>query len=203
MYQSSAYRLVQVLGIPADTPLADVLPSVIMKAAKPHYASILTEAAVKARSMATATQSTQLQAPRLQATQGQSYGRAFQGLPFPRPPNQHRQRAMPDMSPESICASLETAISNLKLPTQLMDHVRFTGQEGNTGSGNFRMDFMDWSFGKWGYPGPLPPNATNMLEVLFREVPELDAQGVQLMTYTVPFMVRITSVTPVFPNEQD
>lgn len=178
-----------------------------MKAAKPHYASILTEAAMKARSMATANQSTQLQAPQLtapqfpaasfgQSLQGnnprafQSYNRNLQKYPAPKP----------GATPELIRAQLDMAIFNLNLPSQLLDHVRFTGYEGNTCSGNFRMDFSDWTFGAMGSPGPLPPNATNMLEALFKNVLELDAQGVMITSYTVPFMVRVTSVfTILFP----
>lgn len=195
----------QVLGIPSDTPLADVLPSVIMKAAKPYYASILTEAAVKARSMAilNQNQSTQLQAPQLAASQfpanlgqGQGNMRAFQSH------NRTQQKypaPKPIASPEFIRAKLDMAIFNLNLPPQLIDHVRFTGYEGTTGSGNFRMDFSDWTFGVMGSPGPLPPNATNMLEALFKNVFELDAQGVMITSYTIPFMARVTFVFPAFP----
>jgi hypothetical protein len=189
--QNIAYHPTQVLGISPDTPLADVLPSVIMKAAKPHYASILTEAAVKARSMATATQPTQLQAPQVPVGLGQGHTRGYQ--PYSRP---HHQTKPPAVSPEFVRAKLEQAIVNMQLPSQLIDRVRFTGHEGTTGSGNFRMDFTDWTFGEKGHPGPLPPTATNMLEALFRSVSELDAQGVQIMNYTIPFMVRVTFVLP-------
>jgi hypothetical protein len=182
----------EVLGIPPDTPLVDVLPSVIMKAAKPHYASILTEAAVKARSMATATQSTQLQAPQILVGPGHGYTRGYQ--PYSRPQPQVKSA----VSPGFIRSRLEQTIFNMKLPSQLINYVRFTGHEGSTGSGNFRMDFSDWTFGEKGNPGPLPPTATNMLEALFRSISELEAIGVQIMHYTVPFMVRITFVFPSF-----
>lgn len=178
----------EVLGIPPDTPLADVLPSVIMKAARPHYASILTEAAVKARSLATATQSVQLQAPQIPAGPGQGYARGHQ--PYLR----SQFPAKFDVTPESIRSKLEQTIIKLRLPSKLIDHVRFTGYEGTTGSRNFRMDFLDWTFGEKGHPGPLPPTATNSLEVLFRNITELEIIGVQIMNYTVPFMVRITLV---------
>jgi hypothetical protein len=160
-----------------------------MKAAKPHYASLLTEAAVKARSMATATQATQLHAPQLPAGPSQGHTRAYQPYPRlqPQPPGKQ-----PAVSAEFIRARLEQSIFNMKLPSQLINRVRFTGHEGTTGSGNFRMDFTDWTFGSKGHPGPLPPTATNMLEGLFRSIAELEAMGVQIMNYTVPFMVRVT-----------
>lgn len=174
-----------------------------MKAAKPHYASILTEAAVKARSMAMANQSTQLQAPQLAAPQFPT-GLLNQGLQGNNPRafqsynrNQQLQKypgPKPAVTPDIIRAKLDTAIFNLNLPSQLLDHVHFTGYEGTTGSGNFRMDFSDWTFGAMGSPGPLPPNATNMLEALFKNVFELDAQGVMITSYTVPYMVRVTFV---------
>ncbi|QDS76800.1 hypothetical protein FKW77_002458 [Venturia effusa] len=184
----------EVLGIASDTPLADVLPSVIMKAAKPHYASILTEAAVKARSMATGNNSSQMHARQLAApqfsqstSQGQVQGNVRPFSPYPR--NQQKYTGpKPAVSPDFIRAKLDLAIFNLNLPSQLFDKVRFTGYEGTTGSGNFRMDFSDWTFG----PGPLPPNAVNMLEALFKNVFELDAQGVMITSYTIPYMVRIT-----------
>jgi hypothetical protein len=160
-----------------------------MKAAKPHYASILNEAAGKARSMAMATQPTQLQAPQVPAGPNQGHTRGYQ--PYSRTQYQTKP---PAVSPEFIRARLEQAIFNMQLPGQLIDRVRFTGYEGTTGSGNFRMDFTDWTFGMKGQPGPLPPTATNMLEALFRSVSELDAQGVQIMNHTVPFMVRVTFV---------
>lgn len=173
-----------------------------MKAAKPHYASILTEAAVKARSMAKSTQSTQLQAPKLipppyqaasllsQGPQG-NHTRAFQ------PHNRNQPKypgPKPAVSPEFIRAKLDAAVFTLNLPSQLLDHVFFNGYEGTTGAGNFRMDFSDWTFGAKGSPGPLPSNATNMLEALFKNVYELDTQGVMITSYTVPFMARVTSV---------
>ncbi|TID20132.1 hypothetical protein E2P81_ATG07438 [Venturia nashicola] len=190
----------EVLGIPSDTPLAHVLPSVIMKAAKPHYASILTEAAVKARSMATGNQSTQLQASQLTAPQFPAASLSGQGLQGNntrtfQPYNRREQKypgPKPAVTPDFIRVKLDCAISNLNLPRHLLDHVRFTGTQGATGSGNFRMDFSDWTFNATGSPGPLPANATNMLEALFRNVFELDAQGVMITSSTVPFMVRVT-----------
>lgn len=195
MMRYDAYHPFQVLGIPSDTPLADVLPSAIMKAAKPHYASILTEAAVKARSLATSNQSTQMQAPQLAAPQFQANpGQGQRNLRVFHSYSRNQQQypgSKPAVSPESIRAKLDLAIFNLNLPSQLLERVRFTGYEGTTGSGNFRMDFSDWSFGV-GSPGPLPLNATNMLEALFKNVFELDAQGVMITSYTVPYMVRVT-----------
>jgi hypothetical protein len=165
----------EVLGIPPDTPLSDVLPQVILKAAKPHYIPILSQATRDAYDLANTTRTP---------------------VPAIAPQPQPARLRVPNISPEFLRSDIDRAIVKVNAPSNLIKYVRFTGQQGFTGSRNFRMDFSHWTFGVHDYRDALSPSMASstpyMLETLFRGIYYVECVGVQIMNYNPPFIARIT-----------